>query len=97
MKESGTITVSGPLRPAHAHSHLFACTSTEPCELGEPHVCVPDEAALARWLRRAPVRRLFARHLGGGAAPNEAYLQMATTLLDAVATEVATKPWMGSR
>ena len=48
---------------------------------------------IARWLRLAQTRRMFARALGGGERPNETYLSMATITLDAVATEWARVPW----
>ncbi len=48
---------------------------------------------IAHWLRLARTRRMFARALGGGERPNETYLAMATTALDAVATEWARVPW----
>lgn len=37
---------------------------------------------------------MFARGLGGGETPNDTYLSMATKMLDAVATEVRSKPWV---
>jgi hypothetical protein len=48
---------------------------------------------LVNWLRGSQTRRMFARALGGGEHPNDTYLSMVTKTLDAVATEVADKPW----